>query len=71
MIEVEIVIAGALGDVVLSMMPELDAERRMFTRLLVADQTAAGIAMSRLQAAGFEVLRVAELNPADSGAPHG
>lgn len=67
MITVEIVVAGGLGEVGLSMMPELTAERWLLTRLLVADQTTAGAVMSRLQGAGFEVLRVAELGTSASG----
>jgi hypothetical protein len=71
MIDVEIVIAGALGEVALSMLPELAAERRLYTRLLVADQNVAGAVLSRLEAAGFEVVRVAELHPHGSRAPDG
>jgi hypothetical protein len=71
MIEVEIVIAGALGEVALSMLPELAAERRLYTRLIVADQTIAGAVLARLEAAGFEVVRVAELPTSGSGTNHG
>lgn len=71
MIEVEIVIAGALGEVALSMLPELAAERRLYTRLLVADQTVAGAVLSRLEDAGFEVVSVAELRTSGMGRPHG
>jgi hypothetical protein len=71
MIEVEIVVAGGLGEVALSMMPELAAERRMLTRLIVADQAGVAVVMSRLERRGLEVLRVAELGASGSGTADG
>lgn len=63
MIDVEIVVAGALGDLVLSTLPGFTAERRLFTRLVVADQAAAGNVLARLQEADLEVVAVTELAP--------
>ncbi|MGB8020498.1 MAG: hypothetical protein WCF04_04675 [Candidatus Nanopelagicales bacterium] len=57
----EIVVAGALGDLVLFTLPGFTAERRLFTRLVVADQVAAGNVLARLQEAGLEVVAVTEL----------
>jgi hypothetical protein len=63
MIDVEIVVAGALGDLVMFTLPGFTAERRLFTRLVVADQAAAGHVLNRLQEAGLEVVAVTELAP--------
>lgn len=74
MIDVEIVVAGALGDLVLSTLPGFTAERRLFTRLVVADQAAAGHVLARLETAGLEVVAVTELAPGSTSAeqePHG
>ena len=68
MIDVEIVVAGALGDLVLSTLPGFTAERRLFTRLVVADQAAAGNVLARLEDAGLEVVAVTELAPESSSA---
>lgn len=72
MIDVEIVVAGALGDLVLFTLPGFTAERLLFTRLVVSDQGAAGHVLARLEAAGLEVVAVTELapgpsNPAEQG----
>ena len=61
MIRVEIVVAGALGDLVESMFPELVAERQQSTRVLVADQVAAAKLMDTLVGAGIEVEQVLKL----------
>jgi len=61
MIRVEIVVAGALGDLVESMFPGLVAVRRQSTRVLVADQGTATALMDTLGAAGIEVQRVLRL----------
>jgi type II secretory pathway component PulL len=61
MIRVEIVVAGALGDLVESMFPELVAERQQSTRVLVADQETAAKLMDTLSAAGIEVEQVLKL----------
>ena len=66
MIDVEIVVAGGLGDLVLSTLPGFTAERRLFTRLVVADQAAAGHVMARLETEGLEVVAVTELAPESS-----
>jgi hypothetical protein len=63
MIDVEIVVAGALGDLVMFTLPGFTAERRLSTRLVVADQAAAGHVLARLQEAGLEVVAVTELAP--------
>ena len=68
MIDVQIVVAGALGDLVLSTLPGFTAERRLFTRLVVADQAAAGHVLARLEAEGLEVVAVTELAPESSSA---
>jgi type II secretory pathway component PulL len=66
MIRVEIVVAGALGDLVESMFPELVAERQQSTRVLVADQETAAKLMDTLGAAGIEVEQVLKLpNPSE------
>lgn len=65
MIDVEIVVAGALGDLVLSTLPNFTAERRLFTRLVVANQRQAGAVLAALEAAGLEVATVTELPRAD------
>ncbi len=67
MIDVEIVVAGALGDLVLSTLPGFSAERRLFTRLLVPDQASAGHVLARLEAVGLEVVAVTERAPEPSG----
>lgn len=61
MIRVEIVVAGALGDLVESMFPELVAERQQSTRVLVADQETVAKLMDTLVAAGIEVEQVLKL----------
>lgn len=61
MIRVEIVVAGALGDLVASMLPELVAERQLSTRVLVADQVTAAKLMDTLVAAGIVVEQVLKL----------
>lgn len=61
MIRVEIVVAGALGDLVESMFPELVAERQLSTRVLVADQVTAAKLMDTLVAAGIVVEQVLKL----------
>jgi hypothetical protein len=61
MIRVEIVVAGALGDLVESMFPELVAERQQSTRVLVPDQWSAARLIDILGAAGIEVERVLRL----------
>lgn len=61
MIRVEIVVAGALGDLVESMLPELVAERQLSTRVLVADQVTAAKLMDTLVAAGIVVEQVLKL----------
>lgn len=66
MIDVEIVVAGSLGDLVLSTLPGFTAERRLFTRLLVPDQASAGRVLARLEAVGLEVVAVTELAPKSS-----
>lgn len=71
MIDVEIVVAGALGDLVLSMLPGFTAERRLFTRLVVADQAAAGHVLARLETEGLEVVAVKELESSSPEERHG
>jgi hypothetical protein len=61
MIRVEIVVAGALGDLVESMFPELVAERQQSTRVLVADQETVAKLMDTLGVAGIEVEQVLKL----------
>ena len=68
-IEAQTVLRGRVRDQ--AELPELAAERRLYTRLLVADQTVAGAVLSRLEDAGFEVVRVAELRTSGMGTPHG
>lgn len=58
MIDVEIVVAGALGDLALSTLPGFAGQRRLFTRLVVAGQTEAGVVLERLEVAGLEVVSV-------------
>ena len=71
MIDVEIVVAGALGDLVLSTLPGFSAERWLLTRLVVADQTAAGNVLARLESVGLEVVAVTELAPESSTVEEG
>lgn len=61
MIQVEIVVAGALGDLVLSMFPELHADRRLDTCVVVAGQAAAAALLGTLGHAGVEVTSVVEV----------
>lgn len=63
MIEVAIVVAGAMGDLALSTLPALTAERQLFTRVVVGTQAEAGMVLERLDAAGLEVLTVTERAP--------
>lgn len=60
MIQVEIVVAGALGDLVVSMFPELDADRRLDTCVAVTGQAAAATLLATLGRAGIEVTSVVE-----------
>ena len=61
MIDVEIIVAGALGELAQSMIPELGATRMLLTRLVVANERAAGTTLAQLEAAGLEVIAVTEL----------
>jgi hypothetical protein len=63
MIQVEIVVAGALGDVVASMFPELHADSRRDTRVLVTGQAQAAALLASLERAGIEVTSVVEVVP--------
>jgi len=60
MIQVEIVVAGGLGDLVVSMLPELHADRRLDTRVVVTGQDAAAALLATLGRAGIEVTSVVE-----------
>lgn len=62
MIRVEVVVAGGLGELAQSMFPELVAERRESTRVVVDDQVAAAELLGVLARAGIEVDRVNELS---------
>ena len=66
MIQVEIVVAGAMGDLVVSMFPELDADRRLDSRVVVTGQAAAAALLATLGDAGIEVTSVVELPEAGS-----
>ena len=66
MIQVGIVVAGAMGDLVVSMFPELDADRRLDTRVVVTGQAAAAALLATLGHAGIEVTSVVELPQAGS-----
>lgn len=60
MIQVQIVVAGGLGDLALSMFPELHGQRRQTSWFTVPDQATAAAVLARLTTAGIEVVGVAE-----------